>query len=183
MVSDPRCRWTSPDPTPKFVKIGTSAMCYQDSRGHEGSEFGVRGDDHQYVRLLRLSPLSHSFLSSIVITTLISSYSSRIDPAQEIARLRHSISLLEAYVFPASRTYPPQHRRGSEASSTIVPKREAVDAEVIDKAPAIAPGMLGSQGQGGLYAGPTSAATHLLLVRTFLAFFRTAPLPNARLLI
>ncbi|KAJ7087254.1 fungal-specific transcription factor domain-containing protein [Mycena belliarum] len=107
-------------------------MCYQDSRGHEGGEYGVRGDDHQ-----------------------------RIDPAQEIARLRHSISLLEAYVFPAQRNYPPA-RRGSE-TTPVVPKKEAVDPDISEKLhPPTAPGMLGSQGQGGLYAGPTSAATHLL---------------------
>ncbi|KAJ7672858.1 fungal-specific transcription factor domain-containing protein [Mycena rosella] len=107
-------------------------MCYQDSRGHEGGEYGVRGDDHQ-----------------------------RIDPAQEIARLRHSISLLEAYVFPNQRAYTAP-RRGSEASP-VVPKKEAVDPDISEKMhPPTAPGMLG-HGQGGLYAGPTSAATHLLL--------------------
>ncbi|KAJ7122854.1 fungal-specific transcription factor domain-containing protein [Mycena epipterygia] len=108
-------------------------MCYQDSRGHEGGEYSVRGDDHQ-----------------------------RIDPAQEIARLRHSISLLEAYVFPTQRPYTAA-RRGSEASA-VIPKKEAVDPDISEKLhPPTAPGMLGSQGQGGLYAGPTCAATHLLL--------------------
>ncbi|KAJ7762810.1 fungal-specific transcription factor domain-containing protein [Mycena maculata] len=110
-------------------------MCYQDSRGHEGGDYGVRGDDHQ-----------------------------RIDPAQEIARLRHSISLLEAYVFPTQqRSYNPAARRGSEVSA-VIPKKEAVDLDISEKLhPPTAPGMLGSQGQGGLYAGATSAATHLLL--------------------
>ncbi|KAJ7162629.1 fungal-specific transcription factor domain-containing protein [Mycena crocata] len=108
-------------------------MCYQDSRGHEGGDYGVRGDDHQ-----------------------------RIDPAQEIARLRHSISLLEAYVFPSQRPYAGA-RRGSEASA-VVPKKEAIDPDISEKLhPPAVPGMLGSQSQGGLYAGPTSAATHLLL--------------------
>ncbi|KAG6833627.1 hypothetical protein H0H87_004254 [Tephrocybe sp. NHM501043] len=88
----------------------------------------------------------------------------RVDPAQEINRLRHSISLLEAYIFPAHRNHTAPHRRASDASS-LIPKKENVDAEVIEKT-VPAPGMLGSQGQGGLYTGPTSAATHLLMSET-----------------
>ncbi|KAG5654658.1 hypothetical protein H0H81_009906 [Sphagnurus paluster] len=110
----------------------TSAMCYQDARGHDGNDTLTRGDDHH-----------------------------RIDPAQEINRLRHSISLLEAYIFPAHRNTVPIHRRASDASS-IVPKKEVIEHDVVEKISA-APGMLGSQVQGGLYAGPTSAATHLLM--------------------
>ncbi|KAJ7047779.1 fungal-specific transcription factor domain-containing protein [Mycena alexandri] len=106
-------------------------MCYQDSRGHDGGEYAVRGDDHQ-----------------------------RIDPAQEIARLRHSISLLEAYVFPAQRSYIAPRR---SEPSPIVPKKEIIDPDISEKLhPPTAPGMLGSQVQGGLYAGPTSAALHLM---------------------
>ncbi|KAJ7477152.1 fungal-specific transcription factor domain-containing protein [Mycena galericulata] len=121
-------------PCSSCVLRGTTTMCYQDSRGHEGGEYGVRGDDHQ-----------------------------RIDPAQEIARLRHSISLLEAYVFPTHQRAYAAARRGSEVSA-VIPKKEAVDLDISEKLhPPTAPGMLGSQGQGGLYAGPTSAATHLLL--------------------
>ncbi|KAF8165110.1 fungal-specific transcription factor domain-containing protein [Crassisporium funariophilum] len=109
-------------------------MCYQDARGHESSDPLTRGDDHHFAR---------------------------VDPAQEIARLRHSISLLEAYVFPNQRSSVP-NRRSSDAAAFIVPKKEIVDPDVNDKGTA-APGMLGSQVQGGLYAGPTSAATHLLM--------------------
>ena len=86
----------------------------------------------------------------------------RIDPAQEFSRLRHSISLLEAYVFPSQRNSVPL-RRSSDASAFLVPKQEALDPDINDKG-STAPGMLGSQVQGGLYAGPTSAATHLLMV-------------------
>ncbi|KAF5387736.1 hypothetical protein D9615_000063 [Tricholomella constricta] len=110
---------------------GTSAMCYQDARGHDGNDTHTRGDDHH-----------------------------RIDPAQEINRLRHSISLLEAYIFPAQRNHVPPHRRPSDASS-FIPKKEVIDHDVNDKATA-APGMLGTQGQG-LYTGPTSAKTHLMM--------------------
>lgn len=91
---------------------------------------------------------------------------SRVDPAQEISRLRHSINLLEAHIFPNQRSHLSETaRRPSDASNSIVPKKEALDPDVADKATA-APGMLGGQSQGGLYAGPTSAATHLLLVST-----------------
>lgn len=97
---------------------------------------------------------------------------SRIDPAQEIARLRHSISLLEAYIQPTLRSTVPQ-RRNSDAASILAPKKEYIDLDVgPDKA--APPGMLGSQVQGGLYAGPTSAATHLLMVRP-LIHFRSHP--------
>ncbi|KAG6813444.1 hypothetical protein H0H92_010778 [Tricholoma furcatifolium] len=84
----------------------------------------------------------------------------RIDPAQEINRLRHSISLLESYIFPAQRNHATIHRRPSNASN-LIPKKEIIDSEGLDKT-VPAPGMLGNQGQG-LYAGPTSAATHLLM--------------------
>ncbi|KAJ7590740.1 hypothetical protein C8J56DRAFT_540993 [Mycena floridula] len=116
-------------PCSSCVLRGTSAMCYQDSRGQDGTDPIVRGDDHHYAR---------------------------IDPAQEIARLRHSINQLEAYVFP-NRPHQPQ-RRPSEAAP-MLPKKEPVDADVNDSGPS-APGML--QPQGGLYSGATSAATHLL---------------------
>ncbi|KAG6861192.1 hypothetical protein C0995_002819 [Termitomyces sp. Mi166 len=112
----------------------TSALCYQDARGHEGGDPMNRGDDHHY---------------------------NRIDPAQEINRIRHSISLLESYIFPASRNHTAPHRRQSDASS-LIPKKEVVDSDVIEKTMP-APGMLGSQGTGGLYTGPTSTTTHLLM--------------------
>lgn len=86
--------------------------------------------------------------------------SRRIDPAQEIARLRHSISLLEAYVFPTQRSYSAV-RRGSEVAP-VIPKKEIIDPDISEKLhPPTAPGMLGNQMQGGTYAGPTSVATHL----------------------
>ncbi|KAJ3935633.1 MAG: fungal-specific transcription factor domain-containing protein [Lentinula lateritia] len=126
-------------PCSSCVLRGTSAMCYQDGKGPDGESY-VRGDDHHYAR---------------------------IDPAAEIARLRHSITMLESYVFPhqraaASHTPSSTHRR----SEIIVPKKEPVDSDVNDKSSqtgaTTAPGMLGSKVQGGLYAGPTSAALHLL---------------------
>jgi len=97
---------------------------------------------------------------------------SRIDPAQEFARLRHSISLLESHIFSNHRS----HVLPSTRRSDIIPKKEIIDADIPGK-PATtntttntttttttAPGMLASQVQGGLYAGPTSAATHLIIV-------------------
>lgn len=87
----------------------------------------------------------------------------RIDPAQEIARLRHSITLLEAYVFPTHRSQSTVQRRTNDSNALITPKKENVEPSAEGKG--AAPGMLGSQVQGGLYAGPTSAATHLLIVR------------------
>jgi hypothetical protein len=53
-----------------------------------------------------------------------------------------------------------------------VPKKEIIDLDVADKHHA--PGILGNQGQGlsqGLYAGPTSAATHLLVPFFFPVYY------------
>ncbi|KAK7060139.1 hypothetical protein VNI00_000903 [Paramarasmius palmivorus] len=108
-----------------------------DSRPPEGADANVRGDDHHY---------------------------SRVDPAQEIARLRHSINLLEAYMLPNTRGAQPMHHppprppRTNEVNN-FTPKKEPIDPDVNDKQ---APGALSSQNQGGLYAGPTSAALHIL---------------------
>ena len=99
--------------------------------------------------------------------SLSKSYS-RVDPAQEIARLRHSICLLESHIFPAHRP-PPQQRRQTEASD-LVPKKEIIDPDIVKHQ---VPGILGNPGHGlsqGLYAGPTSAATHLLVVFFFPVF-------------
>lgn len=109
-------------------------MCYQDARGPDGNDAYSRGDDFHYTR---------------------------IDPAQEFGRLRHSISLLEAYIFPQHRNNPALHKRPSETPAHVTPKKEAVEINGIDKHQA-APGLLSNQVQGGLYAGPTSAVTHLI---------------------
>ncbi len=77
--------------------------------------------------------------------------------------MRHSISLLEAYVFPNQRPSIPHRRTSDAASLNVVPKKEYIDLDVHGEK-THAPGMLGTHTQGGLYAGPTSAATHLLMV-------------------
>ena len=77
--------------------------------------------------------------------------------------MRHSISLLEAYVFPNQRPSVPHRRTSDAASLNVVPKKEYIDLDVHGEK-THAPGMLGTHTQGGLYAGPTSAATHLLMV-------------------
>ncbi|KJA24617.1 hypothetical protein HYPSUDRAFT_38685 [Hypholoma sublateritium FD-334 SS-4] len=125
-------------PCSSCVLRGTSASCYQDARGHDSTDPLARGDDPQYAR---------------------------IDPAQEIARLRHSISLLEAYVFPNQRPSVPHRRTSDAASLNVVPKKEFIDLDVQGEK-THAPGMLGTHTQGGLYAGPTSAATHLLMTHS-----------------
>ncbi|KAK0467906.1 fungal-specific transcription factor domain-containing protein [Desarmillaria tabescens] len=122
-------------PCSSCVLRGTAASCYADARGHERSNDPLRGDDRP------------SF--------------TRVDPAQEFARVRHSLNLLESYVFPTSRPPAVTPRRQGEPSN-FVPKKELLDPDVGDGSANNAPGMLASSGQGGLYAGPTSAATHLL---------------------
>ncbi|KAF8656412.1 hypothetical protein AX16_002556 [Volvariella volvacea WC 439] len=116
-------------PCSSCVLRGTSAMCYRDARGNETGEPVSRGDNQQHAR---------------------------IDPAQEVSRIRQSLTLIESYLSPHQR--PPAARRAD--TEHVVPKKEAVDPDINDKA---APGMLGTQTQGGLYSGPTSAATHFLI--------------------
>lgn len=80
-----------------------------------------------------------------------------VDPAQEIARLRHSINLLEAHIFPT------HHRHISPSSNSGHPNlfpqfEDSEDPGVNNSSSAI----LASH-SGGFYAGPTSAATHLMV--------------------
>ncbi|KAL0949810.1 hypothetical protein HGRIS_009845 [Hohenbuehelia grisea] len=115
-------------PCSSCVLRGTAALCYQDAPGHEGPN--VRGDDHHY---------------------------GRIDPAQEIARLRHSITLLEAHIFPNHRSLGAAHPRRASDAAALIPKKEAIDTDVPDK-DTTDPSILGTQ--SGHFAGPTSAATY-----------------------
>ncbi|KAF9498391.1 hypothetical protein BDN71DRAFT_1465593 [Pleurotus eryngii] len=133
-------------PCSSCVLRGTTAMCYQDGSGHDGSN--VRGDDHHYAR---------------------------IDPAQEIARLRHSITLLEAHIFPSHRnsharrqtdySTNPSFNAYSNTSNSSGPgnsghvKKEVVDIDVSSKDGSTEPGTLGQT--GGLYTGPTSSRIYL----------------------
>lgn len=82
----------------------------------------------------------------------------RIDPAQELSRIRHSISLVEAYIYPHHRASLP--RRSTEVPNVITPKKELVETD----AKVSSQGVVGTQTSGGFFAGPTSAATHLLMV-------------------
>lgn len=100
-------------------------------------------------------------LSCLVAPPSFSRRYTRIDPAQELSRIRHSLSLVEAYIYPHHRASLP--RRTTEAANTITPKKEATDTDV----KASSPGIVGTQTAGGFYAGPTSAATHLLMVCSF----------------
>ncbi|KIY45982.1 hypothetical protein FISHEDRAFT_48356 [Fistulina hepatica ATCC 64428] len=102
-------------------------MCYQDARGHDGSTDS--NEPQQCVRFIR------------------------IDPALEISRLRQAVSQLESYIFANNRNYVPLNKR-----DLIIPKREADEPLLSDKGAGTssAPGMLGNQVQGGLYAGATS---------------------------
>ncbi|EGO01553.1 hypothetical protein SERLA73DRAFT_158828 [Serpula lacrymans var. lacrymans S7.3] len=102
---------------------GTIALCYQDARGHDPSDAQVRGDD---------PPIS----------------ASRIDPLQEINRLRHSASLLESYFLVNNRgniSLPPNLKRPADPPS-VSPKKEPAEADLYEKDNA---------------PGPTSAVTHL----------------------
>ncbi|KAF9224345.1 hypothetical protein BS17DRAFT_779660 [Gyrodon lividus] len=125
-------------PCSSCVLRGTIALCYQNARGHE-SDIHIRPDDQN---------------------------ASRVDPMQEITRLKHSVSLLETYILANHRPgvpLPSPLKRSQETtpSSSLNPKKEPTDGDTFDKDNA--PGMLGSHGHSGFYAGATSAVTHLTL--------------------
>lgn len=125
-------------PCSSCVLRGTIALCYQDARAHEGGILS-RNDDQN---------------------------ASRVDPMQEIVRLKHSVSLLETYIIanhrPGNPSLPPHLKRTLDNPSNLIsPKKESTDGENSDKDNA--PGMLGSHGHQGFYAGPTAAVTHLTL--------------------
>lgn len=110
-----------------------------------------------------------------------------VDAAAEFARIRHSLNLLEQHVSagnPNSSRVPPHGyplepiSRGSlppsqppsydtNAASRLSPEPEGYShdkekTEDVDMTST--PGMLGQQASGGLYSGPTSAASHLISV-------------------
>ncbi len=93
-------------------------------------------------------------VSSLSLTLVFQRYA-RIDPAQELSRIRHSISLVEAYIYPHRVS-----RRAAEPGPLITPKKEVVEQDVKPSSP----GVVGTQTSIGLYAGPTAAATQLLIV-------------------
>ena len=92
---------------------------------------------------------------------------SKTDPHSEIAHIRQSLASLESYLVRTglSRGNPPSvpvpsvnHHRDPPAIQ--IPPPLSTDSD--DLSNKSAPGMLAQEGQGGLYAGPTSMVTHLL---------------------
>ncbi|KAG1773830.1 hypothetical protein EDD22DRAFT_984110 [Suillus occidentalis] len=121
-------------PCSSCVLRGTIALCYQDARGHE-SDLNLRPDDQN---------------------------ASRVDPMQEITRLKHSVSLLETFIIANHRNLPFKRPLDPPPSGPPSPlKKEPQDSDSVDRDNA--PGMIGSQGHGGFYAGTTSVVTHLTM--------------------
>ncbi|KAG2053526.1 hypothetical protein BDR06DRAFT_459353 [Suillus hirtellus] len=121
-------------PCSSCVLRGTIALCYQDARGHE-SDLNLRSDDQN---------------------------ASRVDPMQEITRLKHSVSLLETFIIANHRNLPFKRPLDPPPSGPPSPlKKEPQDSDSVDRDNP--PGMIGSQGHGGFYAGTTSVVTHLTM--------------------
>ncbi|KAI4521084.1 hypothetical protein K525DRAFT_256953 [Schizophyllum commune Loenen D] len=124
-------------PCSSCVLRGTTASCYQDARGPEPE---ARGEDVHH-----------------------------INPAQEISRLRHSISLLESYIFSSQPPPPPNQFIPANVPllapfgpmTPVLPKVEVATESVSAGGP-VPTGAI-HQGRGGLYAGPTSSETLLLM--------------------
>ncbi|RPD62045.1 hypothetical protein L226DRAFT_535426 [Lentinus tigrinus ALCF2SS1-7] len=142
-------------PCSSCVLRGTTALCYQ---GQEGDP-AFRGP------LDQSRPLT--------------------DPGAEFAKIRQSLALLEAHIYPQPVPRQPTHpysvdalRRPSFTSQPApydhassrplspdtvgTPLDDKKGVEDVDVDMTSAPGMLGQQASGGLYAGPTSAVSHLI---------------------
>ncbi|KAH9853869.1 hypothetical protein C2E23DRAFT_727985 [Lenzites betulinus] len=137
-------------PCSSCVLRGTTALCYQ---GQEGSDPAFRGP--------------------------VDPQRTPLDPGLEFTRIRQSLALLESHVYqqpvprPALQGYSAEaSRRGYLGSphnlypsqSPDIDSASQVKEKTEDVDMTSTPGMLGRQASGGLYAGPTSAASHLISV-------------------
>jgi len=89
-------------------------------------------------------------------------FASSVDPTAEIARIRHSLSLLENHVaFRGTSSTPTQDPSSSNTlPGPIHPPPALTDPSIRESIP----GIYGRHGHHGYYAGPTSAASQLLMV-------------------
>lgn len=89
-------------------------------------------------------------------------FASNVDPTTEIARIRHSLSLLETHIVSggASSTPSQEPSPSNIIAGPIPPPSTPTDPSVKESIP----GIYGRHGHRGYYAGPTSAASQLLMV-------------------
>ncbi|KAI0063295.1 hypothetical protein BV25DRAFT_1990699 [Artomyces pyxidatus] len=119
----------------------TAAHCYQ---GQEGSSIHVRNDES-------ISPRA-------------------VDPVFEFSKIRQALSLLESHVVYIQRAAGPSTSvlpvprsssyglpMSTSSASSVSAKQEIIDTEIDQDVP----GVNGRSDQGGFYAGPTSAVSHL----------------------
>ncbi|KAI0786459.1 hypothetical protein C8Q75DRAFT_771832 [Abortiporus biennis] len=142
-------------PCSSCILRGTTALCYQG----QDQDPNTRSDENQQ---------------------------NRTDPGIEINNIRRSLSLLESYIYQPSNprlpnslpahlpsstlgpsTRPPPHphpQPDTYAPNEYLKEPPEQDTAAKSRMPHIsnAPGMLGQQGSGGLYSGPTSAVSHLM---------------------
>ena len=103
------------------------------------------------------SPAHRSFAEAVLILV---HRGNKIDPHQEIAHIRQSLATLEAFVIrsgvaPPSSASPVVTFKKPPTPLPLPPDAEGPSGKSV-------PGMLAQEGQGGLYAGPTSMVTHFL---------------------
>jgi hypothetical protein len=124
------------------------------------------GNPFQLARMRELGSNSDTFS---LFTTGPSLFASHVDPTTEISRIRHSLFLLESHLLSrtASNT-PTQEAASTNVQAVPIPQLPPtpIDPAVKDNIP----GTYGRHGHRGYYAGPTSAASHLLMVRENLSF-------------
>ena len=161
------------------------------SRTGRRSRLSRSGRSAVSIALLHIHAQHHAlaFRSNLIASSLNIYRRPPLDPGLEFARIRQSLSLLESHVYQQSpgaaaaaprgpsggnsaHGYAPEalrrasynaspqgpyERQGSDGGGDVKEKCEVPDIPST-------PGMLGEQASDGLYAGPTSAASHLIPV-------------------
>ncbi|KAF9649321.1 hypothetical protein BDM02DRAFT_3094934 [Thelephora ganbajun] len=98
---------------------------------------------------------------SLYKRSAFSFFASNVDPTAEIARIRHSLSLLETHIVLRGASSPPTQEPSSSNMlvGPIPPPPTPIDPSIRESIP----GIYGRHGHRGYYAGPTSAASQLLM--------------------
>ena len=149
--------------------IGTVSSCYQGS--HEPA------DDPRYA----LFPSSRSRFRTALTplpfsrALIIKNRGLKTDPHTEIAHIRQSLATLESFLVRTgtgrtttttaaaahgANDHHQNHRERQDLAAIHIPPPHSTESDDISNKSA--PGMLGQEQMGGLYAGPTSMVTHLL---------------------
>ena len=161
-------------PCSSCVLRGKSLLCltgFATGPGRVSKNIQERSRHAIKAQMVNLSlGMMREWRSTIRILSLFTKDASNVDPSTEIARIRHSLSLLEGHILLRGASGTPTQESSPSYLPTFVPTPSpstTIDSSVKENIP----GTYGRHGHRGYYAGPTSAASHLLMVSQNLGFF------------